>query len=79
VVGFDDHLPMPPPGPRGDDPTPRDDVAPEGDGPLKHIPQFDLRKPTIHHALEEVGTQLQVPIPPERPLGPGQNSPPRAI
>lgn len=43
---------------------------------LKHLPQINIAKPAILHALDEMGAELKFPCPPFRPLWAVQNLPP---
>jgi hypothetical protein len=75
-VGFNDHFPRTPAMPRYHDPPARDCVPPKTLRMLEHMPQVDLCKTTIEHALEEMRTEFQFPVPPSGPMLPGQSPPP---
>ena len=47
-----------------DDPTSRYNVAPAAAGSLEHRPKVHLRKAAIDHSLQEMGAQLEIPVPP---------------
>ena len=74
-LGFDDDFPGMSPVPSGDDPSTLNDIALVGCRPCEHGPQIDLVELAILHALEQVGTELELPIPPFWPVLVSQSSP----
>ena len=75
-VGLNDDFPWTPAMPCHHHPPARDHVPPKTLRMLQHIPQLDLCKSTIKHALEEMRTEFQLPVPPRGPPLPGQSPPP---
>jgi hypothetical protein len=65
-IGLHDDFPMPSPVARCDDLTVRDDVHPNRHDAVKHAPKVQFRELPIHHSLQEVGAEFQLPCPPVR-------------
>jgi len=68
MVRFDDDFPLPPSASGRNDPSPLNDIRPVLIGDFHHLTEFDFGEAAVHHALEEMRAELEVPIPPLRPF-----------
>jgi len=68
---FHDDLPGPAAVSGSDDPPAFLYVGPEARCVLEHLSEVELCELSIDHALEDVGRELDLPVPPSRPPHPG--------
>jgi hypothetical protein len=75
-IGLYDDLPTPPSLACDDHEATLRDVRSVTLCPFVHLPQVHFGEATIQHSLQEVRRQLELPVPPRRPVAPRTHHPP---
>ena len=71
MVGLRNNFPVASCVTRSDGKATVDDVGVEGCRAFKHEPQCDLVEISVDHALQQVWDELELPLPPRRPISLG--------